>query len=237
MSKFMVFSCSNVSSGETGNNYTGDVAILACANDPSLLLFFPISKENAELLSYLMKDDSVIDINMASLGIYQTMINSWLSSDRYLSGIVMDMVFDPKIKDYVMEVKLAISTKYGALDSMVKVNIVHAILLSVMEGTEIIVTNELLDRLMPDEDEGGEGDEDSSLMSRRKLENDADHFPQDQNILKIVKNIMQAEEKNTKTTTTKTTTLPPSPSSKRKTKKTKITKTTKTTKNTKKDKE
>ena len=203
MSKFMVFSCSNVDSRDTGHNYSGNVAILACANDPSLMLFFPILEENAEILSFILQEDSEIDINTSSLGIYQTMINSWLSLDKYLSGIVMDLVYDPKVEDYIMEVKLAISTKYGALDSVVKVNLVHAILLSVMEGVEIIVTNELLNRLMPDE----EFEEGPPMLEKKNGEDKS--YPKDQNILKIAKNIMEAEEKTVPTTTTKTTTPKP----------------------------
>lgn len=208
MSKFIVFSCSNVKPEDTGHDYHGNVAILACCQDPSLMLFFPVSDENARMLSFVLDEDSEFDINTSTIGIYQTMINSWKASGRFLSGIVMDMAYDPEIKDEVMSVKLALSTKYGALDCVVKVNFVHAIMLSVMEGLEIIVTDELLRKLMPsDGDEyEGEYEEESDRFSSQS------NYPKDENILNIVKGIMEAEEKpitKTPTKTTKTTTKKP----------------------------
>ena len=199
MGKFIVYSCSKVSSEDTGQDYNGDVVILSCVSDPSLMLFFPITEINANLLSFVLDDNSDFDIDTSTIGIYQTMLNSWRASDRYLSGIIMDIVYNPEMNDYVMDVKLAVSDKMGALDSVVRVNFVHAILLSVMEELGIIVTDELLTRLAPDAEEY---DEESGILEKKS----PDRFPKDKNILKIVRDIMGAEERPT---TNKTTTLRP----------------------------
>jgi len=208
-----------VSTNDTNQEYSGDVAILACANDPQLMLFFPVSEENASMLTYALDEDSEININTTSLGIYQTMIDSWRSSDKFLSGIIMDMVYDHEVKEDVMSVRLTLSTKNGLVDSVVRVNFIHGILLSVMEGMSVIVTNELLSRLIPDsmeeedyedyedrednEDEGNESDLRKSGINKHRV------FPQDKNILDIVKNILDTGEKpNIPTITTTTTTLP-----------------------------
>jgi len=227
MSRFIVYSCSKVSPEETGHDYNGNVAILASVTDPSLLLFFPITEINAKLLSFVMDEDSEFDIDTSTLGIYQTMTNSWESLDKYLSGIMMDIVYNPEVKDYVMDVKLAISNKIGSLESIVTVNFVHAVLLSVMEGIPIIVTEELLHRLAPDhnEDEDEDEDEDEMDIPRKHYKDPKGTFPKDENILNIVKKIMEAEladkssdpkglkekPKEQATTSTTTTNLPKPP--------------------------
>ena len=121
------------------------------------------------------------------------MINSWRSSDRYLSGIIMDSMYDKDLKEDILMTRLALAGNNGELDSLVHVNFLHAILLAAMEAVEIIVSDKLLAQMMPppptDEDEEGNGEK------RRKPKSKTPHFPEDKKIVDIAQKIMSGKIK------------------------------------------
>ena len=182
MNKFEVIKCIDVNE----NDYDGPCVIMACSSDPSFMLFFPVTKENAKIINYVLKDNSKYDINTNILGIYKTMVNSWKAGDRFLSGIIMDTFYNEEAKEEVLLIRLALSDQDGNLDSLVHVNFLHAILLAAMEGVDIIVSDKLLAKMIPD-DENSENDYRSKTNT---------HFPEDKKIVDIAKKIMGGKIKD-----------------------------------------
>lgn len=191
MNKFLVFPCIKQ---DTKEGYSGPVVSLASASNISFVLFFPISEDSASLINYVLeKPPEKQTINAGSvLGIYKTMLDSWSAGDRFLSGILMDTEYDEESKQEVINVKLIISDEHGSVDSVVKTNFVHAMLLAAMERKEILVSNELLSKLLPksklDEDDEEVSETESSKNVKNKL-------PVDKEILEIAKRIMSGKIK------------------------------------------
>ena len=188
MNKFTVFSCLNVDEEDTEDlelEYKGPVVVLSCCSDPSFMLFFPIPEDIAKIIKYVLKSEGDFDINM--LGIYKTMIDSWKSGERYLAGVIMDAVYEPHLGEDVLMIRLALANHNGDLDSLIHVNFVHSILLAAMEKVEIIISDKLITKLVP-EDEEDEG-------SGRKEKN-GHPFPEDKKLLGIVKEIMSGKIKD-----------------------------------------
>lgn len=180
MNKFEIVKCIDVNEAD----YDGTCIILASVSDPSFMLFFPISKENAKTINYVLKDNSKYDINTNVLGIYKTMVDSWASSDRFLSGIIMDSFYNDEVKEDVLTIRLALSNQDGTLDSLVYVNFLHAMLLAAMEQVDVIVSDKLLSKMVP-ENENQEPKRSSA------------HFPEDKKIVDIARKIMGGKIKDT----------------------------------------
>jgi len=179
MNKFEVIKCIEVNEGD----YDGPCVIMACCSDPSFMLFFPINKENAKIINYVLKENSKYDINTNILGIYKTMIDSWKSSDRFLSGIIMDTIYNSEAKDEILMIRLALSDQDGNIDSLVHVNFLHAMLLAAMEGVDVIVSDKLLEKMVPNDEED-------------KHSKPTPHFPEDKKIVDIAKKIMGGKIKD-----------------------------------------
>ena len=189
MNKFLVFSCLETPRDKPKDvEYDGPVVVLACSSDPSFMLFFPISEENGKIIRYVMNGSGEYDVDTNVLGIFRTMVDSWEASDRYLAGILMDISYERKSKEDILMVNLAICSQTGELDSIVHVNFVHAILLAALEKVEILVSDRLLEKLVP-EDEG-------LSDKRKKQKEDISLFPEDKDLLKIVKDIMSGNIKD-----------------------------------------
>jgi len=184
MNKFEVVKCIDMKESD----YDGPCVILGCKSDPSMLLFFPVNKDSSKMINYVLDEDNEYDINTNVLGIYKTMIDSWNASDRFLSGIIMDNIWDEEIKDDILSIRLAISDQSGEIDSMVHVNFLHAILLSAMQDVGIIISDRLLSKMVPDNDE----DEDEEEKPKKKK---IPHFPEDKKIVDIAKKIMSGKTK------------------------------------------
>jgi hypothetical protein len=155
MNKFLVFPCLKKSENE---NYNGPVVMLSSEANISFALFFPVSEENSELINYILDTHpSKYNINDGNaLGIYTTMIASWEAGNRHLSGILMDTEYDQELEQDLISTRLVISNEHGDVDSIIRVNFIHAIIIAAMERREIMVTNALLDKLIPkDVDENG----------------------------------------------------------------------------------
>lgn len=182
MNKFKVIKCIDVNEGD----YDGPCVIMACVSDTSFMLFFPINKENAKIINYVLKKNSKYDINTNILGIYKTMIDSWEADDKFLAGIIMDAIYNDELKDEVLMIRLALSDKDGNLNSLVHVNFLHAILLAAMEEVDIIVSEKLISKMVPENEN-----------EERRAHNFDAHFPEDKKIVDIAKKIMGGKIKDT----------------------------------------
>jgi len=183
MNKFTVVKCLDVKE----NGYNGTCVVLSCISNPSFLLFFPVSKENAKIINFVLKDKANYDINTNIIGIYRTMIDSWEAGDRFLSGIIMDTVFSADAKDDVIMIQFALADQDGIMDSLVYVNFLHAVLLSCLEKIDIIVSDKLLSKMMPDYEN-----------EERESKSHTHDFPEDKKIVDIAKKIMSGKIKDKK---------------------------------------
>jgi len=192
MNKFLVFPCVE-QSGEGEGGYKGPVVPFASTANVTFMLFFPIAKEYSYLINFLLKKEDSTKANMQLLAVYQTMVNSWKAGDRYLSGIVMDTKYDEDGEEDIITPTLIICDSSGNVDAVLNVNFVHAVMLGAMERKEILVTNELLNKLMPptkDDDDESDEEEETEVPDRHK-----NKFPIDKDILDIAKNIMNGKNK------------------------------------------
>lgn len=193
MNKFRIVACVKANEGKDApstspdTDYNGYVVVMACAADPGFTLFFPISNEHAKMMTYILAEKKY-DINTDILGIYKAMLDSWNSSDRFLSGIIMDVFYDRKAKDDLIMIRLALSDSSGEIDALVKVNFVHAIFLSAMDCVEITISDELLEKLVPKESC-------QHRPVRREEHNAAPGCHEDKKLLRIVKDIMSGKIK------------------------------------------
>lgn len=185
MNRFVVFSCLDF--GEDDKSiYDGPVVGLANVADPTVMLFFPIDEQGAEVLNYIIDIDDRAEVefdNNKVLSIYKTMLDSWMAGDRFLSGIYLDAAYDEEAEKDVPVIRLILSGQDGRIDSFVHVNFIHAIYLAVIEEMHIIISDKLYDMMVPlgDEDrEGGNG-------------NDPSCFPEDENIVDIARQIMSGK--------------------------------------------
>ena len=188
MNKFVIVSCVELDKGQTNNGYVGPAIVLNCVADPSIVLFFPIASDKAATINYLIKDGEY-GINTDILGVYKTMIESWDSGNRFLSGIIIDCIHDEELNDEIMNVELAISDSIsGFVDSVVPVSFVNAMMLAAMQQMEVIVTTKLINKLLPEESE--EETEENETPSNASKDKQTNKFPEDGKILDIVKGIM-----------------------------------------------
>jgi len=88
-------------------------------------------------------------------------------------------------------VRLVISDNNGELDSLANVNFFNAVILASMEGLDIVICDNLLDKMIPDDDEND--DEEEIVKQKRKQP----HFPEDKKIVDIAKKIMSGKTKDT----------------------------------------
>jgi len=124
------------------------------------------------------------------------MLDSWKAGDRYLAGIVMDIVYDEGAEEDVISPTLIICDSNGNVDAVLNVNFVHAVMLAAMNRKEVLVTNELLSKLLKDPDDNEEdGEEQESDEEQKK---DDKRFPVDKQILDIARDIMSGKKQSPK---------------------------------------
>jgi len=191
MNRFTIFKCLENSEKEFSSNtkYKGPLIVLVSANEPSVQLFFPLSKENAVLLKQILLGEKKFDVNSDVIGIYKTMLDSWRSSDKFLSGIIIDILTNNKTSEHEILVRLAIDDQNGNLDGLVRANFIHAIFLAALTSSDFVVSDEFLYTVMPemfDDDEENENND--------KKDNNV--FPEDKGIINIVKDIMNGKIKD-----------------------------------------
>lgn len=186
MNKFIVFSCII----PKDNNIPH--VVLRCVDDPGFALFFPANDEIASVLKYIIDGDGQYDINTKVLGIYRTMIDSWNASDNYLSGIIMDLIYDKTSKEDLLSIRLALSSKHtGEIEGLVYVNFINAIMLAALEKVEIIISDLIISKMIPSEEYDMKKNNEIPKISKN-------NFPEDKNILNIAKEIMSGKIKNNK---------------------------------------
>jgi hypothetical protein len=205
MNKFIVFPCTNK---ENKEGYSGQVVSLVCASTSGLAICFPISEENSKIINKVLENhidkkniDNSINNNLA---VYKAMVDSWNSGCKFLSGIYMDMELDPIDKIEIISTKAIISeNNYGIIDNIVKINFVHAIIIAAMYKIEIVISKELIEKLLPtlDRDEYEDSKKLTKNNSLKKTKEgmnspfNNEKFPKDEKILKIAKKIMDGKIK------------------------------------------
>jgi len=199
MNKFLVAPCSLKNNKE---GYSGQIVSLICSSKNGLAICFPISEENANIINRILerlsnKDNIDVDVNN-TLSIYKTMVDSWNSGGKFLSGIYMDMELDDSNKIEIISTKAIISNNNdGYIDNIVKINFVHAITIAAIYKFEIIISKELIEKLLPtleNEDED-ETKIENNQYKKNNLKKTDNIFPKDKQILKIVKKIMNGKIK------------------------------------------
>lgn len=192
MNKFLVFPCiDRERDDDDDDDYKGKVVAFANATNVSFMLFFPIADQYANLINYSLNKENNPHLDMQLFSVYQTMLDSWKAADRFLSGILFDLEFDEDNGEEIIAPSLIISDAMGNVDAILKVNFVHAVMLAAMERKEVMVTNELLNKLLPmDEDE-----EELNGIERDEPAQDQDRLPNDKNIVDIARSIMNERVK------------------------------------------
>jgi hypothetical protein len=166
---------------------SGLVLPLASEIQNNCVLFFPISDDIGSLINHLLEAEETDAQQLHMIEIFKTMISTWKSGERFLSGIFVDKIFDTDSDEDVIHVNLILSSANdGFIEAVIKVQFVHAIIVAVLEGVDIMISNDLLTKLLPEalgEDEGGDDDFDDAL-------DDDNVYPVDEDILNIAKKIM-----------------------------------------------
>ena len=180
-----------IESQPSANKYEGNVVALACTSDPSLVLFFPVSPDVVEKMNEAIGSENQLDIG--TFGIYKTMVDSWSATDKYLSGIIIDVIYDKEMDDDIMDVKLVLSdTNNGCINSLVSIDFINAIFLSILERMNILLSDALLSKLMPVFEEQVESENDIGNID--KVDDGVSEDKKE--ILDIVKQIMGGQVKN-----------------------------------------
>lgn len=210
MNRFALFPC--VIQKDETSSYTGPLASLVSEMNSNLVLFFPISEENASLINFTLNDENrkKITVNQDVVGIYKTMIESWKSGDKHISGVILDAKYDPESKEDIIDASVIIIDSNGNLDTLVKTNFVHAMVVVAIEDMEIYVTDDLFSKLKPkddeeieegeddeeDEDDGGGNDKGPEPIDPPSPKQSQKVFPVDKNIISIAKQIMEGKVKD-----------------------------------------
>jgi len=161
-------------------SYNGPIVILENVQWPTLFLFFPISKKNMDIINNAMSGYT----DSKSLSIYNTMIDSWKGSGNYLSGIIMDLNYEPNNSDHKILVNFALnSSEDGSLKSLVSVNFVDSVIISILLDQDYIVGSKLLSLMLPEENSDEINESDDKLQS----------LSEDKHIKDIVKNILEGK--------------------------------------------
>jgi len=187
MNRFQVMPC--IPQEEINGEGEGLVLPLASEIENNCVLFFPVSNDIGKLINYLLESEEVEEQQIHMIEVFRTMIDTWRSGERFLSGIFIDANYDENSQEDIINVNIMLSdTADGYVQAVIKVNFIHAIVISVMEDVEIMISNELLNKLLPesfaDEDYDGDNDDFDDEIS------DSDSFPVDENIIEIAKKIM-----------------------------------------------
>ena len=184
MNKFIVFSCIDLKKDEEAE-YDGTIVALANTSDPTFMLFFPVSPENAKIINYVLDGREDKSVKTDIIEIYETMLDSWRAGQRYLSGIIMDMHYDPQMDKSLPMIRLILSDDSGVVDSLVYVNLIHAVILASIEKIEIMISDRFLEMMLPETDE-----------SMERLNQRTPEFPEDKRIVDLARKIMEGKIKD-----------------------------------------
>lgn len=200
MNRFVLFPC--VVQKEETSGYSGPLASLISQTNTNLVLFFPISEENASIINYSLNEENrkKINVNQDVIGVYKTMIESWKAGDRHISGVILDAKYDNDAKEHIIDASIIIINSDGNLDNVVKTNFVHAMVVVAIEDMEVYITDYLFNKLKPQEnieENDEEDDEDKDGPSKPPSpvtpELPKQEFPIDQKIITIARQIMNGK--------------------------------------------
>ena len=193
--------CEHKEGLEEGQN--GFVVPLVADFNDGIVLCFPISKENASLINFVLdaNNKSKITIHADVVGVYKTMLESWKAGERFLSGIILDAVYVSDRKDFSLDAHFVLVDSNGRLDSFAKTTFVHAIVTAAMENMEVYVTDDLFEKLKPaanqESDDDNDGGDNGTESPNKSCPSNGVEFPVDRNLLKKAKEIMNGDIKET----------------------------------------
>jgi|SaaInlV_100m_DNA_2_1039680.scaffolds.fasta_scaffold09804_2 hypothetical protein len=168
----------------------GFVLPLASEIENNCILFFPVPDEDGILINHLLELDEAGQQQVELIEVFKTMIKTWKSGDRFLSGILLDSKYNAEIDEENLQVNVILSSgNDGFIEAVTKMNFIHAMIISVMEGIDIMVSDELLAKLVPDVFGEDEMEDDQFHEGLDGLE-ESNEAPIDQNILDIAMKIM-----------------------------------------------
>jgi hypothetical protein len=156
----------------------GPIVILENITAPNVFLFFSITKKESQLVKQVMSGS----MDIKALSIYNTMIDSWVGSGNFLSGIIMDLNYDKGEEDPKITVNLALSDTDGNIMSLVPVSFYDSIIISCLLRKEYMIGVRLLAHLFPN---------DSNAQ-----ESHSHPFPEDEGLKDIVKDILDGKVKD-----------------------------------------
>ena len=185
MNKFKIFPCIKLDEKDASESCGSNAIVMVCENDSSAVLMFPATAKEASMV------DAALGVNKkqfsGSLSLYRTMMESLFSGYLHLSGVILDVDMDNKKEEYI-DVKLVIINKDGDIEGYLDTCFIHAVVLVAMEETNVIVTDRLLDKLLPPDKKPSKHTEISEL--EKKMD-----YPEDKKLLELAKKIMTGKLK------------------------------------------
>jgi len=192
MNRFQVMPCIDHSEVNEGAP-DGLVLPLASEIENNCVLFFPVPDEIGTLVNHLLETEEAGPQELSLIDVFKTMIATWRAGDRFLSGILLDNSYNFEEEEETLQVNITLSSVTdGYIEAVTKINFLHAIVISVLEGVDVMVSNELLNKLLP---EAIGEDEINDDQFSEGIDDYADSFPVDEDILKIVRKIMSGKIK------------------------------------------
>lgn len=194
MNRFQIMPCMPQSE-ISGSEYKGMVLPLGSETSDNCVLFFPVSEEAAEIINLILEvdEDDEEDGQQPSKGIasmlevYKTMIRSWKSGDRFLTGIFVDMVYDQATQEEIVSVFVMLGSMHdGYTEAILKTTFVQSMVIAAIENIDVMISDELLYKLIP---------RPSFPFDQEEREADVKSYPVDENIINIAKKIMNGKIK------------------------------------------
>lgn len=183
--KFNILNCSL---NEETNSY---VVNLCPLDDQTLGILLPMSEEDALITNFLITPDKVNEIkpNLKLAGIYKTMSDGFDSSGTFISGIILS---EERVEgEEVLVCNLYLSKiETGSIENFMKMQFSCAVILAAMNDVDIFITDELLSKIMPQNNNNEPENSDSKPIIDK-----TDKFPVDKKILKMAKKIMSGKQK------------------------------------------
>ena len=202
MSKFDIITCEKP---ETANTYVVGFSPL---EEPDIALYFPIPEEDAFLLKFMLdpdKEEKDAPPNMKLLGMYKAMLDGFESSGTFLSGVVFN--FENVEGEEILSCKLCLSKiEGGLLENMMNTTFSIAVVLAIMSGIEVFMTDDLVRKLLPtlENDSNDVNNLEQTTQTTQTTKNKK--LPVDKNIEKIAKQIMSGQ--NVQSSVTKQNKIP-----------------------------
>lgn len=173
-------------------SYDGYMVSLISHEDENFKLLFPLRERDAQILKSIsteqMEVKPIEDCDPDFIGLYFTMIESWKTSDRILSGATLDSLIDPELGVEVFLTHFFLTNREGYIESMVKSNFSQIIILSALEDSPIFVSDNLIQKLIGKPISNPQGDNKSPYGDSDFIDDDA------QNIIKIAQDIISGNK-------------------------------------------